>query len=93
MNLLNDKYKKEINYHSQIISYGLDTNANNGFGLIFTEKGTLYIFSYKENKKIKLNNYIPEEQYISQCVLIKNNNNENINNNIYYLLTSHINNI
>ena len=91
MNLLNDKYKKEINYHSQIISYGLDTNANNGFGLIFTEKGTLYIFSYKENKKIKLNNYIPEEQYISQCVLIKNNNNENINNNIYYLLTSHNN--
>ena len=87
-NLLNDKYKTEIKFNSKIISYDIDSNTINGYSLIFTEKGTLYIFDYKEKKKIKLNNFIPEEQFINNCIIIKDINHENTNENSYYLLTS-----
>ena len=91
--LISNRNKKEIKHDSKIVCYDLDTYTENIYGLIFTEKGTLYIDNYMEKKKIRLNNFLHEDQYITQCLILKNINNEDldINKNEYYLVTSHSN--
>ena len=91
--LLNEQKMNEINHDSKIISYDIDSSTNNGYALIFTEKGSLYIDNYKEIKKIRLKKYLYEEQYINHCLLLKNINTNNKKKILYYLITSHNNGI
>ena len=89
--LLNEQKMDIINHDSKIISYDIDSNTNNGYALIFTEKGSLYIDNYKEKSKIRLKKYLYEEQYILQCLLLKNININEKKNILYYLITSYNN--
>ena len=91
--LISNRNKKEIKHDTKIVCYDLDTYTENIYGLIFTEKGSLYIDNYLEKKKKRLNNFLHEDQYITQCLILKNINNEDldINKNEYYLVTSHSN--
>jgi hypothetical protein len=90
--LLNEKNKNEIKHDSKILSYDIDTYTTNGYALLFSEKGKLYIDDYKEKKKIRLNTFLNEEEYIIHCIIIiiKNvNQDDKKQNNNYYLITSH----
>ena len=91
--LISNRNKKEIKHDSKVVCYDIDTYTENIYALIFTEKGTLYIDNYMEKKKKRLNSFLHEDQYINQCLILKNINNEDldINKNEYYLITSHSN--
>ena len=89
--LLNEKHKNEIKHDSKIISYDIDTHTTNGYALVFTENGILFIDNYQENKKIRLNSFLKEDQYIIHCIIIKNYNQNEKQNIHYYLITSHNN--
>ena len=89
INLLNEKYLHEIKHDSNIVNYSIDSFSTNGYALIFTEKGTLFVDNYKKDNKIRLNNFLYEDQYITQCLIMKNINDNESNNNSYYLITTH----
>lgn len=66
--------KGDIEHDSEIISIDIDTSNPKGEGITMTRKGGLYYLNFREECRVRLFNFIPEEtNIIKQCVLLNKN--------------------